>query len=502
MIVRPDPASDNPLWTYFCQNNKNVIHKWHHYFDIYHNHFQRYRNQPVKILEIGVFQGGSLQMWKNYFGSNAIVYGVDIDQECKKFEEENIKIFIGDQADRSFLRALREQIGIVDILIDDGGHKMDQQIHTFEELYPAVHENGIYLIEDLHTSYWQEYGGGFKNRESFIEYSKHFIDKLNAWHSHSPELEPDALTKSATGLHIYDSVLVIEKYPNPNKPKVSMTGQGIKEEHQSLRLDTSLQQSQTKTLENKQSDQYASDLYLDLMQKCLTDLIYAQDTEKFNLQGQPFEEYRRVDGMEWPLRAHTMIGLHRLKNLKYCIEDVIAKNIAGDFIETGVWRGGGTIFMRAVLKAHNVKDRNVWVADSFEGLPKPDNDHYPADAGDNHHQFKELAVSLEQVKSNFEKYGLLDDQVKFLKGWFKDTLPTAPIGSLAVVRLDGDMYGSTMEAISVLYPKLSIGGYLIVDDYGAVEGCKQAIHDYRKNHNIIDEIITVDWTGAYWRKSA
>jgi hypothetical protein len=156
--------------------------------------------------------------------------------------------------------------------------------------------------------------------------------------------------------------------------------------------------------------------------------------------------------------------------------------------------------MRAVLKAHGVKDRTVWVADSFEGLPPPNPEKYPADAGMTLHEATFFAVSLETVKNNFSRYGLLDDQVKFLKGWFKDTLPSAPIEKLAVLRLDGDLYESTMDALVHLYPKLSPGGYIIVDDYGTVFPCKKAVSDYRKKHNITEPIIKIDWAGAYWQK--
>jgi len=157
--------------------------------------------------------------------------------------------------------------------------------------------------------------------------------------------------------------------------------------------------------------------------------------------------------------------------------------------------------MRGILKAHGVLDRKVWVADSFEGLPKPNIDKAPEDKGDKHHSYEQLAVSLDQVMKNFENYALLDDQVRFLKGWFKDTLPTAPIESLSVCRLDGDMYESTMDALQALYPKVSVGGFVIIDDYGAVKGCKKAVHDYREKHSISDKIEEIDWTGVYWRKS-
>jgi hypothetical protein len=224
LVVKPETNEENPLWEYFLHNRGHLIHKWHHYFDIYHNHFRRYRGQPVTLLEIGVFHGGSLQMWKKYFGSKAKIYGVDIDPRCKELEEDQIEIFIGDQADREFLRELKDKIGVVDIVIDDGGHTMLQQMTAFEELFPVVGETGIYLVEDLHTSYWEEYGGGYKANGSFIEYAKGLIDNINAWHSRDPKLVPDDLTKSITGIHFYDSVLVVEKYPNNSKPNVSMTG--------------------------------------------------------------------------------------------------------------------------------------------------------------------------------------------------------------------------------------------------------------------------------------
>lgn len=208
----------------------------------------------------------------------------------------------------------------------------------------------------------------------------------------------------------------------------------------------------------------------------------------------------RLNGNDWPSYSETMIGLKRLNNIEECLKDIVTNNVEGDCIETGVWRGGATIFMKAVLKVLNETKKIVWVADSFEGLPKPD-DKFPEDKGDRHYEKNELSISLEDVKNNFKKYGLLDERVKFLKGWFKDTLPGAPIERLSLLRLDGDMYQSTIEALESLYPKLSIGGYIIIDDWGAVEGCKKAVEDYRKSHQINEEIKTIDWAGVYWKKT-
>jgi O-methyltransferase len=208
----------------------------------------------------------------------------------------------------------------------------------------------------------------------------------------------------------------------------------------------------------------------------------------------------RENGTYWPVRAHTMIGLKRLDNLQYCAETVIREGIPGDFIEAGVWRGGAAIFMRSIIKAYGEKERTVWVADSFEGLPPPDPDHYPADIDDPHHTFsKWLAIPKEQVERNFRRYGLLDEQVRFLKGWFKDTLPSAPIERLAVLRVDGDMYESTIQTLDALYSKLSLGGFTIIDDY-CLKPCAQAVHDFRRAHGIADEIIDIDGMGSYWRR--
>lgn len=199
------------LEKYFRNNDGRLMHKWSHYFDIYDSHFSRFRNKEVVILEIGVSHGGSLQMWREYFGDKAKIYGIDINPGCKELEEENIKIFIGSQSDRKFLRQIKEIIPKVDILIDDGGHTMKQQIISFEELFTHIKDDGVYLCEDLHTSYWLKWGGGYKRRSTFIEYSKNFIDYLNAFHSKQRKLKVNSFTRSVHSIHYYDSIIVIEK---------------------------------------------------------------------------------------------------------------------------------------------------------------------------------------------------------------------------------------------------------------------------------------------------
>jgi hypothetical protein len=197
----------------------------------------------------------------------------------------------------------------------------------------------------------------------------------------------------------------------------------------------------------------------------------------------------------------SMIGRARINNIHTLLDRVVADGIAGDFIETGVWRGGATLLMRGFLAAHNITDRKVWVADSFAGLPAPS---HPADAG---YDFcaavaPVLAVSRDEVEDLFRRYDLLDDQVGFLEGWFSDTLPNAPIDQLALMRLDGDLYESTMDAITALYDKLSPGGYVIVDDYNDFAPCRRAITEFRESRGITSELHIVDWTAVYWRKEA
>jgi len=262
-------------------------------------------------------------------------------------------------------------------------------------------------------------------------------------------------------------------------------------------------------------------LYLDLMKRTLTYLVYGQ--EQFTPMKRPanflkskmydalrrrnimpmralvLDREARINGRDWPPIAYTMIGMKRLENLQQCATDVLRKNVPGDFIEAGTWRGGAAIFLRAILKAYGIENRSICVADSFEGLPPADLEHFPAESGFDHSD-SFLAVSLDQVKLNFSRFGLLDDQVQFVKGWFKDTLPGLKDRKWSLIRLDGDMYESTMDSLRHLYPNLSPGGYLVIDDYGGLSCCREAVHDFRDMNQIKEQIHEVDWTGVYWQK--
>ncbi len=201
-----------------------------------------------------------------------------------------------------------------------------------------------------------------------------------------------------------------------------------------------------------------------------------------------------------PPGVMSMIGRPRMDNLEACVRDVVANGVPGDLIETGVWRGGSTIFMRGLLEALGDSHRRVYVADSFQGLPAPDPDRYPGDRGMELHLHADLAVGVDRVRDHFRRFGLLDDRVVFVEGWFRDTLPALAGHQWSVIRLDGDMYESTMDGLTNLYDGLSVGGWVIVDDYH-IPACRDAVADFRRQRGIDDPITEIDWTGVFWRKS-
>lgn len=215
--------SQKNLKDIFNSSNERWSTKWEHYFDIYERHLSKYRNREIHLLEFGVYQGGSLQNWKKYFGKKARIYGIDINPHCKKLEEDQIRVLIGDQGDPSFLKKIKETIPKIDIVIDDGGHMMNQQITTFKEIYNIIDENGVYICEDLHTSYWPRFGGGLNNKNTFINFSKKLIDDLHAYHVDKRKNLNRNFCKSTDSIHFYDSMLVIEKRKR-NIPKEVESG--------------------------------------------------------------------------------------------------------------------------------------------------------------------------------------------------------------------------------------------------------------------------------------
>jgi O-methyltransferase len=269
----------------------------------------------------------------------------------------------------------------------------------------------------------------------------------------------------------------------------------------------------TKPTHVLRADTSLAEHYLDVMKRHLTRSDYNASTEeeipvpirKFlkarGLRLSQLAQDSQEEGSAWPESAETMIGMKRLDNLQYCIQDVLARNVPGDLIECGAWRGGATIFMRAALLAYNDPARRVWVADSFQGLPAPNPAAYPVDLGEELFTHgDQLAIPVDTVRLNFARYGLLDNRVKFLVGWFKDTLPQAPIERLSVLRIDADMYEGTIQSLEALYSKVSPGGYVIVDDYGGLPRCRKAVDDFRQQQRITEPLKKIDWTGVYWRK--
>jgi O-methyltransferase/8-demethyl-8-(2,3-dimethoxy-alpha-L-rhamnosyl)tetracenomycin-C 4'-O-methyltransferase len=236
--------------------------------------------------------------------------------------------------------------------------------------------------------------------------------------------------------------------------------------------------------------------YLNLLEASLTGTLQG-DAPMDPWSGGKYDPNTRTLGRDWPSLAPTMIGSVRMRNLRHLCETAILNDVPGDFIETGAWRGGACIYMRGVLAAYADTRRRVFVADSFSGLPPPNPELYAADAGDTHYAYTQLTVSRKEVEENFRRYDLLDEQVVFLEGWFKDTLPAAPIQKLAILRLDGDMYESTIQALDALYNKVSRGGFVIIDDY-LLAPCAQAVNEFRSRHGITSPLIPIDGIAVWW----
>lgn len=205
-------SSDNPFYEYYHHHNQGpVVHKWSQYFDIYHRYFQKFRNQEIHFLEIGVQSGGTIGMWKSYFGNQLFYYGVDINPYTKPLFDngENVKIYVGSQSNRTFWQQVLGQVPKLDIVLDDGGHTMEQQTTTFEEVYKHVKPNGIYMVEDTATSYQKDFGGGLHKNGTWMERAKHLVDEIHGWYH-----TPSEFTHTTVGLAVYDQMVVFEKGPH------------------------------------------------------------------------------------------------------------------------------------------------------------------------------------------------------------------------------------------------------------------------------------------------
>ena len=247
--------------------------------------------------------------------------------------------------------------------------------------------------------------------------------------------------------------------------------------------------------------------YLELLKLALCDLagsstesvgLWNQDGSVFSRRLEGDQLRVRAAGMDWPLQGLTMVGLNRLDDLQWCVESVVRDGVEGDLIEAGTWRGGASILMRATLDSLGEDERTVWVADSFQGFPRSDD---PDAAEDRWSVIDYLGVPLEEVQANFARFGC-DRGVRFVPGFFEDTMEGLTGRRWAVARLDGDTYEATRLTLESLYPGLSVGGHLIVDDYGALEGCRRAVDEFRRRHGITEPLEEVDWTCVRWRRES
>lgn len=276
-----------------------------------------------------------------------------------------------------------------------------------------------------------------------------------------------------------------------------------------------------------------ADLYIDLLKRSLLNVLYIENEVRIrylldclgaSAGSRPAIKYDRTtldlidddprglatindlltrvvpEGNQVRAHAHAMMGRKRLDNIEHCVRTILSDGVPGDLLEAGVWKGAGPILMSGILKALDAPNRKIWLADSFAGLPPPS---LPQDEGLDltAQKFPWLAVSQQRVENLLERYGLLSDQLVFLRGWFKDTLPAAPVEKLALLRLDGDLYESTMDTLIPLYDKVQPGGFIIVDDYNDISACRQAVNDFRAERGIADPIEAVDYTGVFWRKT-
>ncbi|MEO0621336.1 MAG: TylF/MycF/NovP-related O-methyltransferase [Pseudomonadota bacterium] len=217
------------------------------------------------------------------------------------------------------------------------------------------------------------------------------------------------------------------------------------------------------------------------------------------VKARPFDEEARATGTDWPYVGFSMVGLARLRQLRKAVATIVQNGIPGDFVECGVWRGGCVMMMAATLSECGDRSRSIWAADSFEGLPVPDVTRYPADAGYDLSHIRYLAASVEQVKANFDRTGIDRSQVRFLKGWFRDTLPNAPIGRISILRLDGDLYESTRDALTSLYDRVAPGGFVIIDDYYSWPPCRKAVDEFRAERCISAPLVEIDNSAVFWR---
>lgn len=457
----------------------------HGFSKIYDEWFNHLKEKATAVLEIGVNDGASMKVLEEYF-PNAKIYGLDIDDK-KQFNTTRVECIRLNQSIDSELEEFSKRDIKFDVIIDDGSHHVQDQQKSFGYLFPMIKEGGIYVIEDLHTSLCPN-GQNIYGRPMEI-----FSDRSNTtlvYVNNLPQTKSvylnfkqnEYISKNVESALVYSR----QNYYSGSEiySNLSMTSIIIKRKNNMNNYLEVLKRALVGSLDDGTKSQF------------INNSLSESEIANLAIQKIPSGRYYGFDMS--PANGETMIGYLRLTNIESCINEIIKNNIEGDFIETGVWKGGACIYMKAVSK--NALKNKVFVADSFCGVPPPDTDRYAQDTGDPHHTIDSLRISAERVKEYFKQYNCLDENVVFLEGIFKDTLPQLDKDQkFSLVRLDGDMYSSTMDALDNLYPKLSVGGYIIIDDYALVR-CKQAVTDYREKHKITEPLIQVDQDCVYWKK--
>jgi len=208
--IRQKYGAGGGLLDIYAGIDADPVHKWHHYIGIYERYFARFRGKPVHFLEIGVARGGSLTMWRRYFGTEAVICGIDVDPDCARLDGRDGMVRIGSQADAAFMRNVVEEMGGIDVVLDDGSHRMDHIRKTLRALYPALNLGGVYMIEDLHTAYFEPYGGGSNERANFFNEVRDIVDDMHHWYHPMPSKVPE-LKDQVSAIHVHDSIIVLEK---------------------------------------------------------------------------------------------------------------------------------------------------------------------------------------------------------------------------------------------------------------------------------------------------
>lgn len=487
-------------------------------------------HSPQNYVEIGCRKGLSLAL------AQCPAIAIDPDFEINTQIEAPVRLFKTTSDDFFANRDIRALLGgRVDLAFIDGMHQAEFVLRDFINLEAVCDESSIILIDDILP---QKIEWTTRERETKA-WTGDVYKVIPLLRAERPDLSIEVFDIEMKGMAVISGL----------DPTNRSLAKALPRHEAYLTSDASALPSVAAirtTLAPRDTDELAPHLaglpscahsatpaenYLDLLKRCVLNEIYLDDELRLLylrncLEGEEGFDYAAYHDIRNARRAqyedlqtsrnigrfpernvhksgfsHTMMGRRRLDSLQDCLDIIRQNNVSGDLVECGVWRGGGCIFMAGYLKAHGMQGRRVIVADSFEGLPKPSH-ALDAKLDLSKEQFPELAVSQQVVEENFAAYDLLDDQIVFLRGWFRDTLPHAPVPRIALLRLDGDLYESTMDALTALYDKVPEGGVVIIDDFGALEVCQQAVHDFfDQRGEPLPQVEVIDWTGVYWIKS-